>query len=94
MRAIDAGILVCGDCHQLNRQDPAVEEQHCRRCGAVPHARQPDSLRRTWALLLTATILYIPANVLDIMTINTMHTVPVKAISITTATRSMAAPCL
>ena len=70
MRAIDAGILVCGDCHQLNRLVPDADEQRCRRCGAALHARQPDSLRRTWALLLTATILYIPANVLDIMTIN------------------------
>ena len=70
MRAIDAGILVCGDCHQLNRLDPDAEEQCCRRCGAVLHARNPNSLRRTWALLLTATILYVPANVLDIMTIN------------------------
>lgn len=70
MRAIDAGIWVCGDCHQLNRPVPEQGHAHCRRCGSQLHARKPNSLMRTWALLLTATVLYIPANVLDIMTIN------------------------
>lgn len=70
MRAIDAGIWVCGDCHQLNRPSNGQEHAQCRRCGSQLHARKPDSLVRTWALLLTATVLYIPANVLDIMTIN------------------------
>jgi paraquat-inducible protein A len=31
------------------------------------HARKPDSIQRTMALLLTAAVLYIPANVLPIM---------------------------
>ena len=67
MRAIDAGILICGECHELNRQDPETDEQTCTRCGALVHARRPDSLMRTWALLLTSAILYIPANLLPIM---------------------------
>ncbi|MEW3747266.1 paraquat-inducible membrane protein A, partial [Pseudomonas aeruginosa] len=33
MRAIDAGILVCGECHQLNRAD-GNEHPRCSRCGA------------------------------------------------------------
>lgn len=72
MRAIDAGILVCGECHELNRQEDqerAGQTQLCTRCGAHLHARKPDSLRRTWALLLTAMLMYIPANVLPIMTV-------------------------
>ena len=72
MRAIDAGILICGECHELNRQDPETDEQNCTRCGALVHARRPDSLMRTWALLLTSAILYIPANLLPIMTINSL----------------------
>jgi paraquat-inducible protein A len=71
MRAIDAGILVCPDCHQLARMEPNGSAE-CARCGAALHARRPDSLRRTWALLLTSLILYAPANLLPIMTVNTL----------------------
>ena len=72
MRAIDAGILICTECHELNKQEPHTDEQICTRCGALIHARRPNSLARTWALLITAAILYIPANLLPIMTINTL----------------------
>lgn len=72
MRAIDAGILICGECHELNRQAPETDEQTCTRCGAIVHPRRPDSLMRTWALLLTSAILYIPANLLPIMTVNSL----------------------
>lgn len=72
MRAIDAGILICTECHELNRQDPDTDEQICTRCGALVHARRPNSLMRTWALLITAAILYIPANLLPIMTVNSL----------------------
>ena len=69
MRALDAGIIVCDECHKLEylRED---EVQHCTRCGARLHARRPDSIARTWALLITAAILYIPANLLPIMTVS------------------------
>ena len=71
MRALDAGIIVCDECHKLEylRED---EVQHCTRCGARLHARRPESIARTWALLITAAILYIPANLLPIMTINSL----------------------
>ncbi|QHG67177.1 paraquat-inducible protein A [Pseudomonas putida] len=72
MRAIDAGILVCNECHELNRQDGESDSQTCTRCGAIVHARRPNSIIRTWALLITASILYIPANLLPIMTISTL----------------------
>lgn len=69
MRALDAGILVCDECHQL---EYLIEDevQHCKRCGSRLHLRRPDSITRTWALLITAAVLYIPANLLPIMTIN------------------------
>ena len=44
----------------------------CTRCGAVVHARRPNSIVRTWALLIAASILYIPANLLPIMTVSTL----------------------
>lgn len=48
MRAIDAGILVCTECHELNKQEADTDEQVCTRCGALVHARRPNSLMRTW----------------------------------------------
>ncbi|MEX3773859.1 paraquat-inducible protein A [Pseudomonas sp. MYb118] len=72
MRAIDAGILICTECHELNRQEAGTDEQVCTRCGARVHARRPNSIVRTWALLITAAILYIPANVLPIMTVRSL----------------------
>ncbi|MCI0915395.1 MULTISPECIES: paraquat-inducible protein A [Pseudomonas] len=72
MRAIDAGIVVCNECHELNRQDSESKSQACTRCGAIVHARRPNSIVRTWALLIAASILYIPANVLPIMTVSTL----------------------
>ena len=44
------------------------ELQHCPRCGHVLRARRPFSVQRTWACVLAAAVLYIPANVLPIMT--------------------------
>lgn len=72
MRAIDAGILICAECHELNTADPDTDSATCTRCGARVHARSPNSLARTWALLITAAILYIPANVLPIMTVSSL----------------------
>lgn len=72
MRAIDAGVLICHECHQLNRLQSDAGKQFCSRCGGRLHARRPNSLVRTWALLLTAAILYIPANLLPIMTVNSL----------------------
>ncbi len=44
-------------------------EPACPRCGVHMHHRKPDSLARSWALLITATILYIPANTYPVMTV-------------------------
>ena len=39
----------------------------CPRCGARLHLRKPGSLTRAWTFLVAAMVLYIPANVLPIM---------------------------
>jgi paraquat-inducible protein A len=39
------------------------------------HLRKPDALHRSWALLLAAIILYIPANVLPVMRLEMLGTV-------------------
>lgn len=40
---------------------------NCPRCGSAIHVRKANSVQRTLALLITASILYIPANLLPIM---------------------------
>lgn len=42
-------------------------DARCPRCHAALHLRKPASLERTTAWLVTATLLYIPANVLPVM---------------------------
>jgi paraquat-inducible protein A len=66
-----AAFLACHACAQLVRTDALRYPGHaaCPRCGAALHRRKPESLARTWALLIAATILYIPANLLPIMTV-------------------------
>lgn len=41
----------------------------CPRCGARRHFRKPDSVVRSWALIVTALILYAPANIFPAMTV-------------------------
>jgi paraquat-inducible protein A len=53
-------------CHTCCKLSPA-SLHHCPRCGATLHLRITDSLQRTLALLITACVLYIPANVYPIM---------------------------
>jgi paraquat-inducible protein A len=57
--------LAC--CHVCSKRSPEALHR-CPRCGAALHLRKPQSLQRTAALLITAAVLYIPANVLPIMT--------------------------
>ena len=61
--AISQGLAACHLCCKL----APVDQHHCPRCGSAMHARKADSLQRTLALLITACILYIPANVYPIM---------------------------
>jgi paraquat-inducible protein A len=64
LTALRAHRVACHGCGLL--LGPAPDEQRCRRCGGSLHSRHKNSLTRTWALLLTAIILYIPANLLPI----------------------------
>jgi len=45
----------------------AQDGEACDRCGTRLHARKPDSINRTWAYLVAAAILYLPANLLPVM---------------------------
>lgn len=64
-----AGMILCQDCHKLLRY-PETQDRDlvCPRCGAAVHQRKPNSLTRTWALVIAAFIFLIPANLFPIMT--------------------------
>ena len=65
--AASQGYLLCDGCYRLNHAGPEVMEPMCARCGTALHARKPASLARSWAFLLAAAVLYIPANLLPVM---------------------------
>jgi paraquat-inducible protein A len=65
--AASAGMFSCHACGQLARAVPGAHAASCPRCGAHLHMRKPGSVSRTWALLLAAMILYVPANLLPMM---------------------------
>jgi paraquat-inducible protein A len=48
---------------------PESDERRCPRCDARLHQRKPDSIARTWALVLAAAVLYIPANYFPVLTV-------------------------
>jgi len=64
----EAGLVLCSDCHTIHQYIPDTAMK-CSRCGAQLHQRKPDSLNRTWALLIASIILFIPANTLTIMNV-------------------------
>ena len=63
MTAASQGLASCHICLKLAEADHHL----CPRCGAALHLRKSNSIERTLALLFTACVLYIPANLLPIM---------------------------
>ncbi|MDJ0784690.1 MAG: paraquat-inducible protein A [Desulfosarcinaceae bacterium] len=68
LTARNHGLVACPACQYLCRAarlpDHRGAHSDCPRCGARIHTRKPESLARTWALIISAFILYIPANLL------------------------------
>jgi paraquat-inducible protein A len=64
----------CHSCHLLCR----IRKPHndgaliCPRCGSTLHIRKPNSLKRTWALVLAASIFYIPANIYPVTIVTSL----------------------
>jgi paraquat-inducible protein A len=70
--ALQLGLVACTACGQLARAGADAALGRCSRCGAILHARKPHSIERTWALLIAAVILYIPAMALPVMRTGTL----------------------
>ena len=67
LTASQLGLCACHACGSLSRLAAGSHDMCCQRCGAALHLRKPDSIARTWAFLIAAYILYVPANVLPMM---------------------------
>ncbi len=64
------GLTGCHTCELLVSAAPPGGSAHCPRCGSAVHGlRLPNSIARTWALLGSAALLLIPANVYPVMTV-------------------------
>jgi paraquat-inducible protein A len=63
------GLVGCHECGLVCRHGPADtrSDEACPRCGTRLRLRKRESIARTWALLIAAMILYVPANFVPIM---------------------------
>ncbi len=66
MMAAHQSLASCHSCSLVVKLPSIHAQAQCPRCGASLHLRKPDSIKRTWALLLAAYICYLPANLLPI----------------------------
>lgn len=65
-------LLPCECCGMVCQEVPAIRHPSCPRCDAPLHRRKYDSIRRSWAFLIAAIVLYVPANALPIMHTSTL----------------------
>lgn len=63
--AAKLGLVSCHHCSTVWKDVKAHDRCGC--CGTKLHLRKPDSLNRTWALVIAACIMYFPANLLPVM---------------------------
>lgn len=64
------GIVSCQYCGKVWQK--VLGKQHCLHCHGLLHERKPNSLQHSWAYLIAACVMYVPANVMPIMVINTL----------------------
>lgn len=62
---MNQGLAGCHVCEKVS----LASLVHCPRCGCHLHLRKPDSIARTIALVIAAAVMYVPANLLPIMSI-------------------------
>ncbi len=68
LTARNAALQACPDCGWLS----PLGGETCPRCAARLRSRKSESLSRTWALVIAAAILYVPANALPVMRVVSM----------------------
>lgn len=68
--ARNLGLMRCHDCGMLVKTGMEETETICPRCDSPAHFRTRGSLSKTWALVITSIVLFLPANMLPIMTVD------------------------
>jgi paraquat-inducible protein A len=80
----EAGLLLCPSCHKIIPLPPADQRENqqkkqgkigCPRCGESVHIRKENSIDRSWALIVTALLFTLPANLLPIMSVSSLGSV-------------------
>ncbi len=67
-------LMGCDCCHLVSRGRPGLA---CPRCDTPLRDRKPQPISRSWALMIAAGLLYIPANAYPILTLTSLgHAVP------------------
>lgn len=74
LTAAQVGLVSCEACQLLSQPADPTEPGFCSRCGERLEVRRHASIQTTWALVIAATICYIPANVLPVMASTTLGT--------------------
>ncbi len=67
--AAEHGIALCHICGRAS----LLRAERCPRCGGRLHLRNRDSLQRTWAFTIAALLLYLPANLLPILRVESFY---------------------
>jgi paraquat-inducible protein A len=66
----------CDVCELVVPEQAALRDQkgrlRCPRCTDVLHRRKPQSLQRTWALVIAASLFYVPANLFPVMAVTSL----------------------
>ncbi|HKU46200.1 MAG TPA: paraquat-inducible protein A, partial [Burkholderiales bacterium] len=68
--AASLGLLGCPTCGLVSRA--RAGDAACPRCATRLHFRRPGSIVQTWALLIAAMAMYVPANTLPMMSTHSL----------------------
>lgn len=67
----DGGAVPCGACGLLSHPAAPGQPGLCPRCGAALGERHHFSIQTTWALVIAAAVLYVPANAFPVLVTTT-----------------------
>jgi paraquat-inducible protein A len=62
-----SGLVACDTCGNPHRTELTKSPLTCTRCGSSMNFRKRNSINRTWALVIAAYVLLIPANLMPVM---------------------------